>query len=88
MNARITEVIEKAIEDQKKANIKKPTLIKTKADEVYHKRISYLISLITPLIVAPLPNGEILTRYPIEDSTHREQVEDWIMQLTKKHLKV
>lgn len=88
MEPRLNTIIEKAIESQQKKPSKANTVVRTKADERYHKKISHLVSLLTPLIVAPLADGDVLVKYPIEDPEYRLQVQDWIMAITKKHFKL
>lgn len=91
MEPRLNAIIEKAVEESRASKKDKsaPTkIVTTKADQIYHKKISYIVSLLTPLLVAPLPDGDIIIRYPIEDETYRLQLQDYIMTLTKKHLKL
>lgn len=57
-------------------------------EQIYHKRVSALITLLTPIVVIPQEGGEgVYTKYILENSMYRDQVEDWLMHETKKYFK-
>lgn len=60
---------------------------KSKLDVAYGKKIASLVQLLSPISVIQTPTN-VIPIYPIEGKLNREQVEDWIMQITKKHFKL
>ena len=64
------------------------TVVKSQAEVEFEKKTKSVISLLAPLVVVPQANGEMYIKYLIEDKLKREQLEDWLLYITKKHYKL